>query len=289
MWAGAQSWCWCWCSVVLLVCAPPLEALPLVHPSAATPQWLDLSHPLDNTSHHWPGFLGFNLTLMINGSVTPDVWAALHNFASSEHTGTHMDAPIHVGRDGTWSVDQIPADRLVGHAAMIDIADRCQADPDSILTTDDLAEWRKQHGQFVYPTILLVRTGQAAHRDNINRYLGLPEGYQFQEDGFSFSPHELPPLRFPGIGKAAADELAADDAVVGVGVDCLSLDQSANLRLEAHHALFARNKFGLENVADLSRVPATGATVMALPMKIRGGTGGPARILVRLPEEGSQS
>ena len=117
---------------------------------------------------------------------------------------------------------------------------------------------------------MLVRTGWERHWGNRKAYLGTD------------APGDTANLHFPGLSRDAA-ELLAQRRVDGVGLDTPSLDHGPSTDFPAHRALAAANVFGLENVANLARLPATGATVIALPMKIKGGTGGPTRIIAILP------
>ncbi|XP_043208119.1 isatin hydrolase-like isoform X1 [Amphibalanus amphitrite] len=262
-----QAICWlligCW--------LPPLTSL-------AAAEWIDLSHTFNSTAQYWPGALPFNLTATFKGQ-KEFYWYEANDFEAAEHGGTHMDAPSHFWKGG-WSLDQIPADRFVAHAALIDIEDRSQKDPDSILTPDDLAKWKSQYGSFKHPTILLVRTGNAKYWSDSARYFGFQNGTTIDTESNETS---APELHFPGIGAEAGRFLADDPAIVGVGIDTPSIDAGNSKTFPTHVTLFAANKFGVENVGDMSRVPATGATILALPMKIGGGSGGPCRVLVRLP------
>ncbi|XP_037094273.1 isatin hydrolase-like [Pollicipes pollicipes] len=249
--------------------------LVLLCPASAGP-WIDLSHTYDKATQYWPGLLKFNLSEVFKGQLD-GYWLEMHNFETAEHGGTHMDAPAHFFR-GAWTLEQIPIDRFVAHAALVNISARSDADPDTTLTPADLIAWKEAHGNWRYPIVLLVYTGYANHWGNSTRYWGVtPEKFKTQK---AVNGHDL---HFPGIGAAAAEMIAADDAIVGVGIDTALLDPGTTKMFPAHTALFRRNIFGLENLADMSRVPATGATIMALPMKIGGGSGGPCRVLVRLP------
>ncbi|XP_037079868.1 isatin hydrolase-like [Pollicipes pollicipes] len=171
---------------------------------------------------------------------------------------------------GRWTRFQF--ERLIADAALVDISERSSRDGDATLTPADLAEWRAVHGRWVYPTILLVRTGYAAYWSNRTRYFGI-------------SPKEPDVRHFPGLSAEAARELAADSAVVGVGIDTPSVDPGISHDFLAHQILFSKNIYALENLADLSRVPASGIRILAMPMKIGGGSGGPCRVVVNLPAQ----
>ncbi|KAF0299906.1 hypothetical protein FJT64_003374 [Amphibalanus amphitrite] len=184
-----------------------------------------------------------------------------------------MPRPTSGKEAGLWT-------KFLPIAALIDIEARSQKDPDSILTPDDLAEWKSQYGSFKHPTILLVRTGNAKYWSDRARYFGYENDTVVDTESNEI---QTPTFHFPGIGAEAARLLADDPAIVGVGIDTPSIDAGNSKTFPTHVTLFSANKFGLEHVGDMSRVPATGATILALPMKIGGGSGGPCRVLVRLP------
>jgi kynurenine formamidase len=158
----------------------------------------------------------------------------------------------------------------VGPAVVIDISEPCSRNPDYLLAETDLATWEKKHGRTPAGSIVFIRTAWSKFWPDKGRYLG------------SSKPGDTKGLHFPGISAAAAKFLV-DRKIDGVGIDTASLDYGQSVDFQAHRILNGAGIYGLENVANLERVPATGATVIALPMKIRNGTGGPVRIMAILP------
>lgn len=237
--------------------------------SLKTADIIDLTHSFDENTVYWPTAKPFTWEKESWGKNAQGDWYAAARFAASEHGGTHLDSPIHFAenRDTT---DRISIDRLIGPAAVIDISEKCSRNPDYRLTAQDIIEWEAQHGKIQPHTIVLVRTGWSRFWPDRKRYLG------------NDTPGDTKNLHFPGLSREAA-ELLAKREVDGVGIDTASIDHGQTKDFIAHRILSERNIYGLENLANLERLSATGATLIALPMKIKGGTGGPARVIVILP------
>ena len=194
------------------------------------------------------------------------------NFSAAEHGGTHLDAPVHFaeGRDAT---DQIPLDRMVGPAVVLDVSDRSSRDYQVVLA--DFEAWELVHGPIPDGAILLIRTGWGDRYGDRESYLGTNmEG-----------PEAVPELHFPGLHPDAAEWLAAFRNVDAVGIDTPSIDYGQSTAFESHVALYSANIPGFENVANLRGLPPVGAFVVALPMKIAGGSGGPLRIVAWIPDQ----
>lgn len=216
----------------------------------AAPRVIDLTHPLDPHIPVYPG--GTPLSLEKKADLERDGYY-LNAFTMGEHTGTHVDAPIHFV-PGTSSVEAIPASRLVGPGIVIDIAAKCGAD--YRMTAADVLGFERRHGRIPAGSIVLVHTGWG------RRWPG-----KAYENG----------LRFPGLSAEAA-RLLADRGAAGVGIDTLSVDFGASRNYEVHRILHAKEIYHIENVANLDRVPPTGATIVVAPLPIRGGSGAPCRI-----------
>jgi len=251
-------------------CARPAGEPPVARWPAG--ELVDLSHPYDAQTIFWPTAEPFRLEKVAEGVTPQGYYYAANNLSLAEHGGTHVDAPVHFA-EGRWTVDQIPLDRLVGEAAVVDVADRCETDRDYQVTVQDLQRWEAQHGQIPPGSVLLVRTGYARYWPDAARYLGTADR----------GAEAVAKLHFPGIHPDTARWLVANRSVKAVGIDTASLDYGQSTRFETHQILYARNIFGLENLAALDRLPPRGASVVALPMKIRGGSGGPVRVLAILP------
>jgi kynurenine formamidase len=169
-------------------------------------------------------------------------------------------------------VEQIPVEQLVGDAAVVDVSAKCASQPDYQVTVDDLTGWEKTNGS-LNGRILLIRTDFSKRWPDAAGYLGTAERGEAA----------VPKLHFPGLHPDAARWLVANRTVKAVGIDTASIDFGQSTLFETHRALYERNIPGLENLTNLDRLPARGATVVALPMKIKGGSGAPLRAIAILP------
>ncbi len=231
---------------------------------------IDLTYPLDHETVYWPHNAPFTWERTDWGMTAGGYWYASAKFSASEHGGTHMDAPIHFGQ-GRHTVDQIPVERLVAPAVVLDVRPQCDRNSDYEVTTDDILAWEAKNGRIPPGTIALIHTGWGRHWPDRQRYLG------------SRTPDDASTLHFPGVSQAAALFLVKDRAVNGLGIDTASIDPGQSRDFPVHRVLGEANVYALENVAALERLPATGATLWALPIKIRGGTGGPVRLIATVP------
>ncbi len=229
----------------------------------------DLTHAFDENTIYWPTAKPFHWQKDAWGRTAAGYWYASASFATSEHLGTHMDSPIHFG-EGQATTDAVPLTKLVGPAVVIDIARVCEGNRDYQLSRADVAGWEKAHGPIPAGAIVLVRTGWARFWEDRGHYMG------------TAAEGDVHHLHFPGVSPEAA-ELLVQRRVDGVGIDTASLDHGPSAEFRTHQILNGAGIYGLENLADLDRVPAVGATLVALPMKIRGGTGGPVRVMAVLP------
>ncbi len=230
---------------------------------------VDLTYDFDSSTIYWPTEQPFRWEKESWGRTASGYWYAAARYAASEHGGTHIDSPIHFA-EGKATVDELPVTRLVGPAVVIDISAACAQNADYRLSPEDVAAWEKRHGRIPAATIVLVRTGWGKFWSDRKKYLG--------DD----TPGEEDNLHFPGIAREAAELLVARH-IHGVGIDTASMDSGTSKQAFAHRVFCAANSYGLENVANLEKLPATGATLIALAMKIKGGSGGPVRIIAILP------
>jgi kynurenine formamidase len=230
---------------------------------------VDLTHAFDDKTVNWPTAKPFVWQKDAWGQTPAGYWYTSASYAGSEHLGTHIDSPIHFAKDQA-TTDTVPLSKLVGPAVVIDVAAAARKNQDYLVSADDLQRFEREHGRIPPSSIVLIRTGWASRWPDKKRYLG------------SDKPGDVQNLHFPGIAPSAA-RLLVDRKVDGVGIDTASLDHGPSKDFETHRVLNGAGIYGLENVANLERLPPAGATLVALPMKIRNGTGGPVRIIAILP------
>jgi kynurenine formamidase len=244
---------------------------------AEPPHWpagtlVDLSHDYSGDTVFWPTADLFKLDKVAEGMTPQGYYYSANNFATSEHGGTHIDAPVHFAK-GHRSVDQIPLDQLVGDAFVVDVTSACANQPDYRVTVDDITAWERTNGGLPPSSIVLLRTGFSRFWPDAARYLGTAERGQTA----------VAKLHFPGLHPDAAKWLAETKRVKAVGLDTASIDYGQSTMFETHRILYERDVPAFENLTNLDRLPARGAFVVALPMKIKGGTGAPLRAMAIVP------
>ncbi|MGI9519330.1 MAG: cyclase family protein [Pirellulaceae bacterium] len=239
----------------------------------SSPQVIDLSHPFDDQTIYWPTEDGFKLIEGSAGYTDRGYYYAANRFVAAEHGGTHIDAPIHFFED-RMTVDEIPLERLIGEGVVVDVSEACANDPDYLIGVDDLRNWETSNGRQLVDVIVLLRTGYSAHWGNRQRYLGTDQT----------GPEAVPDLHFPGLDPQAATWLVEHRAIKAIGIDTPSIDYGQSRLFESHVKLFEHNIPAFENVANLDQLPGKGFKVIALPMKIGGGSGAPLRIIAMVEE-----
>lgn len=228
---------------------------------------VDLTHPFDERTIYWPTSPSrFELTRLAHGVTPGGYFYSSYALCTPEHGGTHLDAPIHFA-EGGQPAGVIPLERLVGPAVVIDLTTHASADPAYQLARGDILAFEDEHGRIAEGTIVLVKTGWSRFWPDVKRYLG--------DD----TPGDASKLRFPGYGADAVRLLVEDRRVGVLGIDTASIDPGPSTDFQAHRIGAARNVPNLENLTNLDQVPATGATVVALPMKIANGSGAPVRVI----------
>ena len=232
---------------------------------------VDLSHPFNEQTIYWPTAEKFTLTEVAEGETEGGWYYAANNFAAAEHGGTHLDAPIHFARGGD-KADEIPLKRLVGRAVTVDVSARVGDNADYLVSRADLRRWERRNGRIPQRTIVLLRTGWERFWPDAERYLGTAERGEAA----------VPQLHFPGLSQGGARWLVNRRGVKAVGIDTASIDYGQSTDFQAHRVLGAANVPVFENVARLGRLPDRGFAVVALPMKIEGGSGGPLRMMAVL-------
>lgn len=231
---------------------------------------VDLTYPFDEHTVYWPTNEPFQWKKTSWGPTRQGYWYASAVYSASEHGGTHMDAPIHFSESG-WSVDEIPVAQLTGEAIVLDIRSQVNSNPDYTLQIDDIAQWEISYGRIPPKAVILLVTGFGQYWPEKSRYLG------------SSTPEDPTTLHFPGFSADAITFLLTKREILGIGIDTASIDAGQSRDFPVHQILGQANRYALENVAHLDLLPPRGARITALPMKIRGGTGGPARIIATLP------
>ncbi|MGK5683035.1 cyclase family protein [Actinoplanes sp. URMC 104] len=191
-----------------------------------------------------------------------------NNIHTGEHTGTHLDAPVHwvTARDGE-DVSRIAPGKLIAPAAVIDVSERVAADPDFLLQVEDVRQWESAHAPLPAGGWLLVRTGWDARSSSQDDFLNADDS----------GPHT------PGISVECAKWLAEEAPVIGVGVETVGTDAGQAFGFDpafpCHSYVLGAGKYGLTQLRNLDALPPTGAVVIAAPLPIVGGSGSPARVL----------
>jgi kynurenine formamidase len=225
---------------------------------------VDLTYAINSHLPAWPGDkrvfeAEVNATPEKNGYFTRSFWML-------EHYGTHMDAPAHFP-PGKITLDQIPVRKFFGPAMLIDVQAESEKNADYRLTPARITEWENRHGVIPAGAIVILRTGWAARWPNEARYRNM------DSSGV---------MHFPGYSVESAKVLIAR-GVSGLGIDTLSIDYGASKVFEVHRLTLPANLYHLENLANLDQLPERGAFIIAAPIKLEGGSGGPCRVFVLLP------
>jgi kynurenine formamidase len=236
-------------------------------------RWVDLTHEYSDQTLYWPTAEPFKLTREFKGTSEAGFYYEANRYSASEHGGTHADAPSHFSRNGR-TMEQVPIERWIGPAVVIDVSADALKDRDYRVSTQDIARWESAHGRIPNDTIVFVRTGYAQYWPDAVRYLGTDEK----------GPGAIAKLHFPGLHPDAARWLAEERRIKAFGIDTASIDYGQSKQFEVHQILFPHDIPALENVANLDKLPPSGAIVFALPMKIKGGSGAPVRIAALLPQ-----
>jgi kynurenine formamidase len=228
---------------------------------------VDLTHTLDAKSLYWPTSpTKFSLERLAFGPTPGGYFYSAYAFSAPEHGGTHLDAPIHFHQGGV-TADAVDLRRLIAGAVVIDIREQAAANADYRLTVADVEAFERAYGRIGEGTIVLLRTGWSSRWPDAKRYLG--------DD----TPGDASKLHFPSFGVEAAQLLVEGRKVAVLGADVASIDYGQSSDFMVHRVAAAAGVPGLENLTNLDQLPPTGAVIIALPMKIGGGSGGPTRVV----------
>ncbi|XP_014677037.1 PREDICTED: kynurenine formamidase-like [Priapulus caudatus] len=231
---------------------------------------IDLTHTyLNDDMLAWPTDLAFNISVGFKGKTPGGIYYAENRFCTSEHAGTHMDAPTHFFEDGK-PVHQISLKTMIGPGAVIDVSSKTKDNPDYEVTVEDILDWEADYGRIPDGAVLLLNTGWHRRWPSEVDYLGMVDS----NDPFKSK------FRWPGLSGDAAQWLVDNRSISVYGVDCVSIDYGASSTFPVHKIFLGpENEIpSLENVANLDAMPPTGTRIYAIPMKIRDGTGAPTRL-----------
>ncbi|HEX6360580.1 cyclase family protein [Actinophytocola sp.] len=235
-----------------------VEIVDLTAPLSADTPILQLPPPFSNT-------IPFSLELISRYDDNGPAWY-WNNIHTGEHTGTHVDAPVHwvSGKDGV-DVSKVPLPNLVAPAVVVDVSERAAADPDFLLSIDDVRAWEAEHGSLPAGWLLL-RTGWDERSTDAERFLNADDT----------GPHT------PGVSAECARWLAEETPLVGLGVETVGTDAGAAHGFEpafpCHHYFLGAGKLGLTQLRNVASLPPTGAVLVVSPLPIVGGSGSPARV-----------
>jgi kynurenine formamidase len=232
-------------------------------------EWIDLSYDFSEQTIYWVESDGFRKETVAEGQNEKGYYYSAYKFCTPEHGGTHLDAPRHFA-EGRQTVDEVPLTQLIGAAVKIDVSAKSGANRDYQISVEDITNWEAQNGAIPDSGIVLFQTGYGKFWGDRAKYMGTDAAAADQK-------------HFPGLGAEAARWLIQNRKIKAVGIDTASIDFGQSQNFETHVALMTQNVPAFENVANLEKVPAKGASVVALPMKIKGGSGAPLRIVAFKP------
>ncbi|GAA4276624.1 cyclase family protein [Aquimarina mytili] len=230
---------------------------------------IDLTHAFSDETVYWVTSKEFELDTVYAGQTDKGYYYSAYNFTTAEHGGTHIDAPIHFYKSGQ-ALDEIPLENLMGGAIKIDVSKNAMNDPEYQIEIKDLTNWEKIHETKIPDkSIVLLYTGLSQYYPNKMKYLGTDKR---GEDA-------IKDLHFPGLSPEAAEWLVTNRDINAIGIDTPSIDYGQSEYFKSHVILFSKNIPVFENLANLDKLPQKNFEVIALPMKIKGGSGGPLRII----------
>jgi kynurenine formamidase len=235
-------------------------------------EWIDLSHDFSDETIYWVTAEPFKRTTVAEGMTEKGYYYSAYNFSAAEHGGTHIDAPVHFAK-GAKSVDQLAVDQLIAPGVKIDVSEKAAANRDYIVSIDDIKNWETLNSKIPEWSIVLLQTGFGKYWPDKKQYLGTDQkGDAAVKD-----------LHFPGLDPEAAKWLVENRKIKAIGLDTASIDYGQSTNFGSHVALMTNNIPAFENVANLEKLPVKGFHIVALPMKIKGGSGAPLRIVAFVP------
>ena len=230
-------------------------------------EWIDLTYEFSDKTNYWTEADGFKKETVAEGKTDKGYYYSAYKFSAPEHGGTHLDSPIHFA-EGRQTVDQIPVSQLIAPAIKVDVSAKAEKNRDYLISVEDITTWETANGRIPDGSIVLFQTGYGKFWGDRKQYMGA-EGDQ---------------KHFPGLSVEAAKWILQNRKINAVGIDTASIDYGQSQTFDAHVALMGENVPAFENVANIEKVPTKGAQVIALPMKIKSGSGAPLRIVAFLPK-----
>jgi len=250
------------------------QPTPATEKDLSQAQIIDLTHAFSEESIYWVTAKEFKLDTVFHGETDKGFYYSANNFETAEHGGTHIDAPIHFSKNGL-TLDQIPLNHLIGHAIKIDVSLKVLINSDYQISIADFLNWeRKEQRSIPDGSIVILQTGFSKYYPDKIKYLGTDERGE----------KALKHLHFPGLSPEAAEWLINNRSIHAIGIDSPSIDYGQSQYFESHVILLEQNIPAFENLANLEKLPQNGFKIIALPMKIKGGSGGPLRIIALLNE-----
>ncbi|MCD2260757.1 cyclase family protein [Psychroserpens luteolus] len=241
---------------------------------SASKSIIDLSHSYSDKTVYWVTAKEFKLDTVFKGQTEKGYYYAANNFSTAEHGGTHIDAPIHFAKNAQ-TVDEIPLEKLIGNAIKIDITQKSSNNPDYLVNIEDFTNWEKTHGHTIPDkSIVLIETGFSKYYPDKVKYLGTDER----------GDHAVKLLHFPGLSPEAATWLVENRNINAIGIDTPSIDYGQSEYFQSHVILLKQNIPAFENLTNLDKLPSNEFEIIALPMKIEGGSGAPLRIVALVSE-----
>ncbi len=232
---------------------------------------VDLTHDFSEETVYWVTAREFDLDTVFQGQTEKGYYYSAFDFATAEHGGTHIDAPIHFA-SGTLSVDELPLEKLMGPAIKIDVSEKALGRPDYLVTVEDLIAWESNEGmQIPDGSIVLLETGHSRYYPDKKKYLGTENRGEAA----------VAELHFPGLHPDAAQWLVDHRKTNAIGIDTPSIDYGQSEYFKSHVILLSKNIPVFENLNNLDQLPSKDFEIIALPMKIKGGSGGPLRIVAK--------
>ncbi|GBN74027.1 hypothetical protein AVEN_189753-1 [Araneus ventricosus] len=241
-----------------------LLLLHVTEEAMAIQHMIDMTYTFDE-SLDYLGVKKFEMTIIINQTHEDGYWSQLEEYSASIHLGTHMDAPAHMSKGGQ-TIEQIPVERFIVPAAVIDITEKAETESEAEAAVEDLLHWESISEQTLNGTIVMLKFGWGEKWNNKSAFFGT-------------ASNDLHKLCFPGLAPDAAAWLVENRDIYGIATEAASFDKGSTKTFPAHQILLGKGIYGLENVANIDKIPVYGAKLYVFPMKIGKASGAPVRII----------